>query len=130
MSIEKLIGDLIAALNENTQALKAAGVAPVAAAKVEPKPEPKAEVKEQKATPVAEAVKPAPEVAAEPEAGGIDFDALRKKIADMVTKGAAKDRAGVVSILETFGVARASQLPNEKLELFASTLAKRLELDI
>lgn len=118
MSIEKLIGDLIVALNNNTAALQAAGQAAP-----EAKSAPKSSTKTTEPASSAPAAEPAPQAEApEPVSSAAAPAASEVTLADITTVvldlGKAGKRAALVSLLAEYGVPKASALDPSKFAEF------------
>lgn len=131
MSIENTLTELIAALNANTEALKAAGTAAPAPATRAPRG--------SKATPAAEPAKeatPEPEKpAATPAAKGPTANDLKKfvkdtrtRLADVSGEAVKLHKEASAKILKSFGLTDFTSIPDDKVEaLMAAFQAVNVE---
>ena len=125
MSIEKTLTELIAALNANTEALKAAGSAAPAAA---PAPRAPRGSKAAAATPEpAKEEAPAPTnvtpIAATPATKGPTANDLKKfvkdertRLADVSGEAVKKHKEGSAKILAKYGLTDFTSIPDDKVE--------------
>ena len=126
MSIENTLTDLIAALNANTEALKAAGTAAPAAAPATRAPRgsktaaPAAAEPTPAATPEPAAATPAP--AAAPAAKGPTANDLKKfvkdertRLADVSGEAVKKHKEESARILKSFGLTDFTSIPDDKV---------------
>jgi pyruvate/2-oxoglutarate dehydrogenase complex dihydrolipoamide acyltransferase (E2) component len=134
MSIEKLIGDLIVALDRNTAALQAVGHPAPAAAETAAVIE-KAQTAAKKSTtapassapaPAAEQPEPAVETAS-PAAAPAASEITRQDVTDAVLAlGKAGKRDALVKLLGEYGVPKASALADDQLAGFHAAAQKLL----
>lgn len=122
MSIEKLIGDLIAAIDRNTAALQAASTTSAAPA-----------AKAAKAKPPVEEAAPSKQEAAAAEAPAQDTPLqeetaiTRQDVTDVVLAlGKAGRRDALVKLLGEYGASKASALADDQLGAFHAAATKLL----